>query len=331
LEWVTEPTQEISVAGRESRVPRRPLQGRIFGYSADRTKVVEEEACAIREAASRVLAGETLSSIVQEWNRRGLVTAKGGPWRVNSLSGLLVHPRLVAFPPIIDSQTHARLVSLHASRSKGRRRRPRKYLLTGLLRCGRCGNKLHGTPRPPGADLYICPGPAHGGCSGTAVTAEHAEDAIRDMVLARLDGPDVRLDGPDVLGGEVDGRDVAQQLAVYREQLQDLSDLWASGELSREEWLSLKRNVGERVRAAEAEVARLARISALQRLVGSGRVLRQRWPGMSIDERRAIVQVALEYVAVLPAEPPRAVFRRERLRPCWVGDTQTSALFGDRR
>jgi hypothetical protein len=86
--------------------------------------------------------------------------------------------------------------------------------------------------------LYICPGPAHGGCSGTAITAEHAEDAIRDMVLARLDGP-------DVLGGEVDGRDVAQQLGAYREQLQDLSDLWASGELSREEWLSLKRNVGE--------------------------------------------------------------------------------------
>jgi site-specific DNA recombinase len=323
LEWVTEPAQEISVASRESRVPRRPLQGRIFGYSADRTKVVEEEASAIREAASRILAGETLSSIVQEWNRRGLMTAKGGPWRVNSLSGLLVHPRLVAFPPIIDSETHVRLVSLHASRSKGRRRRPRKYLLTGLLRCGRCGNKLHGTPRPPGADLYICPGPAHGGCSGTAITAEHAEDAIRDMVLARVDSP-------DVLGPEVGGQDVAQQLAAYREQLQDLSDLWAAGELSREEWLSLRRDVGERVRAAEAEAARLARISDLQRLVGTGRLLRQRWPSMSIDERRAIVQGALEYVAVLPAEPPRAVFRRERLRPCWVGDTPTSALFGDR-
>ena len=52
--------------------------------------------------------------------------------------------------------------------------------------------------------------------------------------------------------------------------------------------LSLKRNVGHRVRAAEAELAGWARYDALRALV------------------------------VLAAEPPRQTFRPERLQPRWL-------------
>src|SRR5579885_948950 len=140
-----------------------------FGHTADRAAVVEEEAAAIRGAAGRVLAGDTLSSIVQEWNRDGVTTSGGGPWRVNSLSSLLVQPRLAGLPAdggdpsgphppaIVDLDTHARLVALHASRRKRTRRPTRRYLLTGLLRCWRCGGGMRGMPRTRGADLYVCP------------------------------------------------------------------------------------------------------------------------------------------------------------------------------
>lgn len=270
-----------------------------------------QEAAAIRDAAQRVLAGETLSSIVRDWNRNGLTTSRGGPWRVNSLSSLLVQPRLVAFPPILDADTHAALLALHASRSKGPRRATRRYLLTGLLRCWRCGGALRGMPRARGADLYVCPGPPHGGCSGTAVTADHAEEAVVAMVL-------VRLDAPDLLVLPSGGHDAEVELAGHRQRLRDLGDLWAAGELSRDEWLSLKRNIGRRARAAEAELARWSRYEALGALAGQGRSLRQRWPALDIDERRRVVQAALEHVVVLAAEPPRQVFRAERLQPCWL-------------
>jgi hypothetical protein len=39
---------------------------------------------------------------------------------------------------------------------------------------------------------------------------------------------------------------------------------------------------------------------------------------MSIDERRSVVHAALDHVVVLAAEPPRQVFRPERLQPRWV-------------
>ena len=295
-------------------VPNRPRASpsrRAFGHSADRSEVVEDEAAAIRDAARRVLDGETLSAVVQDWNQRGLATANGGPWRVNSLSSLLVQTRLLAVPQIIDEETHERLVALHASRRKGPRRATRRYLLTGLLRCWRCGGTMRGMPRAHGADLYVCPGPPHGGCSGTAVTADHAEDAIGAMVLARLDSP-------QFMGPPVDGREVVQELIGHRQRLTDLGELWASGQISKEEWLSLKRSVEQRVGAAEAQVARLSRITALRSMAGTGRTLARKWPAMTIDERRGVVQAAIDHVVVLAAEPPRQVFRPERLQPAWL-------------
>ena len=291
--------------------PRTSRSRRAFGHTADRSRLVEVEAAAVREAATRVLDGETLSAVVRDWNRRGLTTVNGGPWRVNSLSSLLVQPRLVVFPQIIDDATHERLLALHASRSKGPRRATRRYLLTGLLRCWRCGGTMRGMPRARGADLYVCPGPPHGGCSGTAVTANHAEAAIGAMVLARLDSP-------ELLGPPIDGREIVRELADHRQRLADLGDLWASGQISKEEWISLKRNVGQRARVAEAEVARLTRIATLRSMAGTGRVMRARWPTMTIDERRGVVHAALDHVVVLAAEPPRQVFRAERLKPAWL-------------
>lgn len=293
---------------------------------------MEEEAAAIRDAARRVLGGDTLSSIVQEWNERGLTTSAGGPWRVNSLSSLLLQPRLAGLPSdaagatgvpaILDADTHARLVALHGTRQKGPRRATRRYLLTGLLRCWRCGGGLRGMPRSRGADLYVCPGPPHGGCSGTAVTADHADDAVRDMVLARLDSTELAglaaSRARPASAHQTSVRQTVRALAAHRQRLDDLDDMWASGEISRAEWLSLKRNVGGRTKEAEAEVARLARVDSLEALAGTGHELRAQWPAMTVDERRAVLRSALDHVVVLAAEPPKQIFRPERLQPFWL-------------
>ncbi len=311
MEPVRRPSPREPFLTSVAKVPSTPPARRAFGHTAERTEVVDDEASAIREAARRVLDGETLSSVVQDWNERELTTANGGPWRVNSLSTLLVHPRLVAPPRILDESTHERLVALHASRSKGPRRATRRYLLTGLLRCWRCGGSMRGMPRMHGADLYVCPGPPHGGCSGTAITADHAEEAVGAMVLARLDSPRLHP-------ASTDGRDTVHALAAHRRRLDELGDLWASGHINKAEWLSLKRKVSERAQAAEAEVAHLRRLETLRTMAGTGALLRTRWPAMSVDERRQVVHAAVDHIVVQAAEPPRQVFRPERLKPSWL-------------
>lgn len=297
-----------------------------FGYSRDRSEVVEAEAAAVRDAARRVLAGDTLSAIVQEWNRAGLRTASGGPWRVNSLSNLLLQPRLAGLdgseaPAILDTGTHHALVELHASRRKGPRRPTRRYLLTGLLRCWRCGGRLRGMPRARSADLYVCPGPAHGGCSGTAVTADHADAALRDLVAAHVDSPAFAASAArrvaQASGRELDVQNLLEQIEQDTARLAELGQLWASGQITRAEWLSLRSKLVGRTKDAEAEIAGLRRLGEQWRLAGTGRALRQRWDGLNLEERRQLLHTVLDHVVVHAAEPPRQVFRPERLEPVW--------------
>ncbi len=297
---------------------------RSFGHSVDGTRIVQEEADAIRDAAQRVLAGETLSSIIASWNGRGLRTAIGGPWRVNSLSTLLLQPRLAGLDtklggprpgrpePVLDLDTHRRLLDLHESRRKGPRRPTRRYLLTGLLRCWRCGGRLRGMPSSRGSDLYVCPGPPHGGCSGTAVTADRADLTVRDMVLVHVDADDFvgTLSGARFASrDEVDMRRAARQLAEHRQRLLDLAQMWAGGEITRAEWESLRRTLDRRARQAEHQTALLSTVNRLRHLAGNGAALRRRWETMTVDEQRTIVHAPLDHVVVMPAEPPRQVFR----------------------
>lgn len=69
---------QIAMDGQPNGGQRR------YGYrhieGANRLEVVPDEAVIIREMAARVLAGETISRIARDLNRRGIPAAKGGEW-----------------------------------------------------------------------------------------------------------------------------------------------------------------------------------------------------------------------------------------------------------
>ena len=328
-----DPTPPISKPKGTSEASRGRGRRRAFGHSADRAHVVEEEGAAISDAARRVLGGETSSSIVAEWNRRALPTASGGRWRVNSFSSLLLQPRLAGLrsdgtpfptgihPPNLDPDSHARLIALHATRRKGTRRATRHYLLAGLLRCWRCGGSLRGMPRTRGPDLYVCPGPPHGGCSGTAITADHADGAARDLVLAHLDSSDfVALAAASgqrrSLGSAL--RLLAGKLDTIESVLVGVGDRWARGEISREQWMSKRQPLVEKSARVRVEMERLRRLDAAYRLADTGGTLRARWSSLTVEEQRSVLDAVLDHAVVLAAEPSRQVFRPERLQPVWI-------------
>jgi site-specific DNA recombinase len=71
-------------------------------------------------------------------------------------------------------------------------RAARTYLLSGMLRCGRCGNRLFSQARHVNPDnrvrRYVClKDPDHGGCGRLTVVAEPVEQLLTDAVLTRLD------------------------------------------------------------------------------------------------------------------------------------------------
>jgi DNA invertase Pin-like site-specific DNA recombinase len=161
---------------------------RPFGWTQDRRRVIPAEADKIREAAQRLLAGESLHAVATDWNEAGHRTPVGAPWHVASLRRTLVADRLVgdrtyygtvvkrdAWPAILDRATAASLKLLMADPRRPTLTRRITYPLTGLLWCGACGAMLHGrTGRRPGREKvyrdYVCPRPPMG-CSGVGISA----------------------------------------------------------------------------------------------------------------------------------------------------------------
>ncbi len=319
-----------------------------FGHTQDRRQVVPAEAKLILEAAERVLNGATLSSIVDDWNRRGVTTTTGGPWRINALSALLIQPRLAgmdvaqengnvhlnggpaeSLPAILDATTHDALIALRHARGKHNGRQAgngsgRRYLLTGFLHCWRCGSRLGGiTPRATTVQPhYRCPSRGAGGCSGVVVHASHAETAAGDAVLARIDDPQfVRSvhEREALLAAEertmtglvadaVMGRDVDGPVAR----------LWTNGpQIDGQAWNQLREVLEAKASAGESELARQSLLSRQRELCGSGRMLRACWQEMDLPERRSIIETVVDHFVVLPAPRLRSQFNSERLQPVW--------------
>jgi site-specific DNA recombinase len=303
-----------------------------FGHVHDRSRVVEAEAAAIRDAARRVLAGETLSSIVHDWNAKGLRSTTGGPWRVNALSALLVQPRLAGlhadrqgslverFPPIVDRATHERLVALRSSRSL-HRRPPRRSLLNGLLRCGRCGGTLHYLYRSEANQYYRCPAPAAGGCSGVIVKAGFAEDFVRDSLVERVDSPEfvemarATLGPVREVGGEIRG--IVSEIHGDLDRLKELAVLWGERHITRAEWQQARSDIARRLGSNEGRLREVDSVKAVLAVAGTGEALAARWPTMSDDQRRSIIGAVLDHLVVEPVGGTGGKFRPERMCPVW--------------
>lgn len=134
-----------------------------FGYKrgSDGKVVLDEPAAAVvREVFTRVASGETNTSIARDLNRRGIKTGSNGEWNKCSFHGLCTNERYRGIyiygetrieggvPRIIDDRLWHKVQEAirMRNRRKNGRHRPGEddYLLTGKLRCGRCGDYMIG-------------------------------------------------------------------------------------------------------------------------------------------------------------------------------------------
>ncbi len=86
---VTRKHAELASAGKLSGGGHRP-----FGYEADRMTLRPGEAEEIKDAARRVLAGESVRGITQDWRRRGVSTVRGAVWSPTTVKRLLSSGRI---------------------------------------------------------------------------------------------------------------------------------------------------------------------------------------------------------------------------------------------
>jgi site-specific DNA recombinase len=327
---------------------RRP-----FGWQADKRTIEPQEAEMIREAAERIIRGAPLSAIVALWNESGVPTPMGNRWVKETVKGLFRNPRLCGLRAravwIADPETGQQTRQLEIVRTEsgkpvvgqwepilnlaeweavtaiigdnhqpGRGSNSRKYLLTGILRCGKpeCGAALRALKamqsrvKTPGAFYYVCASRGSGGCGGTSIPGLKTDEFISEAVIAKFE--------LEAQGREADMAPRAwpqeSELAQIRQDIADLTAAWRERRISAARYFGLLPELEEDERRLAGERERW-----IAKEYGAARKparIREEWADLTLAERRAYIEEALSAVLVLPANGQKR-WNPDRLQPVW--------------
>ncbi|GLD42913.1 serine recombinase [Mycobacterium kiyosense] len=333
-------------SGRKSaRIRRKMLQNaeaglphgsaRPFGYEADKITVRESEATVIRQMVDRYLAGQSLRSLTIWLNESQIAPSVATSWQTTAVRQVLSSGRVAGlrehrgevigaavWPAIITPADRDRVLARMAARSVTKSRTARTYLLSGMLRCGRCGNRLYSQARHSNPQnrvrRYVClKGPDHGGCGRLTVVAAPVEELLAEAVMARLDSPQLA----DALAGkttaDADVAALAAQVDADQERLDELAGLYADGAITAREWIAARDPITERIIAARRDIAAATDTTAVYELAGTGEILRSGWADLDLGRQQAIVKAVLDHAVIAPGTPGSRRLDIDRVAPVW--------------
>lgn len=176
--------------------------------------IADAEATVIREAAERILAGETVYAVTCDLNDRAVATRRGKTWSVQALSQILTNDPIVGrvvhrgdvvrgedglpeqmWEPVLPLDVWHRLrarlgvVGPRGSRGPRRERANRARLLSGIVRCGMpgCGAPLYVKYNGAGHVAYACTQRSNGRpCTGVSVSADLLDEYVGQTFLAQV-------------------------------------------------------------------------------------------------------------------------------------------------
>lgn len=294
----------------EARAQRGlPIGGgkRPFGFEDDYITHRPREAELLAEAASRLLAGQTIYGVV-EWLKTVSTTSMGSAWNPRALKNLLLSPRIAgliahqgqiyeaAWKPIIEQEDWEEIKSLYQAKAEAfpYHGRARRYLLAGVAECSKCGKGL--STKPTGgrnrkeSRIYFCRK-----CKGIGRSVMHLDEYVVNQALEVVNRPgflrELTADSDPRLGREI--AQLERRRDETRRQLEELADHPdINPALAAKSLTSFSRKIDElRGRQAASTRARtLARAAGIDR---AG------WDALPLDLRAEIVR-GLFRIVVFP-------------------------------
>lgn len=303
---------------------------RPFGFADDRITHNPAEAEVIRQLADRALAGESLTSLAKWLVEEGVTTVSGAVWRTPVLRQMLLNPRMygmrshngeiigvAAWAPILTREKGEALRHLLTDPKRRTNRTARRYLLSGMCRCAKCGNVMFSIPRYE-ERRYLCrSGHDFGGCGSMSINADGAERIVTEAVLIRLDGPELH----DAIAGrshdDAQANALAEQVAADTAQLAELTQLWTDKAITTEEWKMARESIEARRAESKRRLSHLSGTRHIDAYVGQGSLLREQWSELNLTRQVAIVKAIVEHVEILPGKMGTSYVDIARVRPVW--------------
>jgi site-specific DNA recombinase len=299
-----------------------------YGYRRvnGRDELDPEQADVIRETARRLLAGESLRSIVACMNEAGALSPRGKRWESATLRQIMLRDRNAGlrrhqgqvigkgdWEPVYDEDTHTRVVALLSDPARRTNRGAAiSHLLTGIARCGLCGGGMRVIPaqvQKSGKRI-----PKRYGCRDCfRITRKQADvDAVVEALVVG------RLSMPDALSAIASGdpgraEQLHGQIEAAEARLAIAADGFADGDLTGDQLRRVTAKLRPQVEAWRDELAACAPRPGLVDLAGLD--AEAKWATASIDVRRSAVETLVS-VRILPQGVGRS-FDPETVEITW--------------
>lgn len=329
--------ERVARAHRQRAESGRHNGPRPYGYQKQNGTLTIDpvEAEVVREAVKRVLAGEAIWKITNDFNARGITTTKGGPWATQVLRRMILRWTNAGYrshqprddngrpvgretlhrgdwEPIIDRETHERVVALltDPARRKNNRGTAVRYLLTGLINCGVCDRPLVGTAQfeydvkvPPLAGSTeprtrrrIYPHAYKCPHAGCMKVQRRMDDV--DAYVQEFTLALLERDGVTILGGDPEAAGAAREsIAALEARLALSADLIAEGTMTADQF----RRITERLRPQlDAARARLTQASPRSDADGFATDPRTAWEAADIETKRRVIQRIGVNIRIVP-------------------------------
>lgn len=300
---------------------------RAFGYERDGVTIRESEAAELRAAAEGVLRGMPLNALVRDLNVRAIRTATGKTWRTTTLKAALLSPRNAglrrhrgevigpgAWPAVFDEATAAALRAVLTDPSRARQGPPRRYLLSGTMRCGVCGGPITGAYVKEAGK-----GPTYRCLGHVSRQAARVDEIVEALVVARLGQPDALSLFTEAADEEAIGR-LRDELAGARSRLDGLAEAFAMGDLDRQALTAGSRRLRDRAAEIEAQLAAAVTDPTLAEVASAADVA-EAFAALPIEPKRSVVAQLLD-LTLLPAGSGKRLTPAtadEHLRLEWKG------------
>lgn len=282
---------------------------RAFGYEQDGMTIRESEAKELRAAAAGVIRGRALKRLADDLNARGIKTAPGNAWNQSTLKHALLSPRNhgmrrhrgevvgeAAWPAIFDPDTSAAIRAILTDPSRSRVGPPRRYLLSGVMQCGKCSEPtvtVVGAFIKGKGETYRCP------TLHLSRKAGPVDDYVTALAVERLSRPDVidLFTKPDESAERV--QTLRAEMAAARGRLDGLAEAFAVGDIDRRALAAGTRRLRDQLDRAQRKMS-AAVVDPTMREVVTSEDVGAAFAALSLDAQRSIIDTLL-HVTLLPA------------------------------
>lgn len=192
----------------------------------------------------------------------------------------------------------------------------RRYLLSGVVACGRCGRSMFGSPpyRERKHAIYRCPAPTQGGCGKVSRHGPHTDDHILAALFNKIE-----LETADAVT-EVAPWEGEAALAEVKESITETRAAWTSTprRISPKDYFPTMEELRDREEVLLKE--RNDHLVATANANARPADVRAEWDDYTLARQRAIIKEHLIAVVVHPAGRGRR-FDPDLLDPVWREET----------